>query len=244
MPRARAAFSLIEILITITIIALISGVAMQSFRRSFDSEARQLTSKIQGTMKFFYNAAATSGNTYRLVFDFGDKEGNQRIGVEMTEGAYVAAAPATDASLKKSAHEKEADKKSGAGGGASSMSALGRAARQKKEKGDSTAGGSDEYVPPTLELKSSVNATFSRASGPHGVLQDYLLPAKVKLDRIIFPKPRAPITEGKGYVNFYPGGYMDAVTIVLTNDAHDRFFALTTNALTGSTRISREEPGE
>ncbi len=84
-PLGSGGFTLIEILLALMIVALMFGGVTRLLRSGFDAEGRRFVQRLQGTMKYFYTKAVTTGDTYRLVFDL-DK---QSFSAEVAEGSYV-----------------------------------------------------------------------------------------------------------------------------------------------------------
>ena len=72
--------TLVEITITVAILALVAAVAVPTLNNLGIVELRSTTAKIAGTIKSTYDNAALSGQTHRLAFHL--KEG--RIDVEVS----------------------------------------------------------------------------------------------------------------------------------------------------------------
>lgn len=188
--------------------ALLFGVSINAMRSRFDSEGRRLMQRLQGTIKYYYNTAATSSDTYRLVFNLEE----QVVSVEMAEGGYVRPVTPPDADAKPD--EKEAP-----------------------APAPETAEGEEP-----LALVSPTDITFGPVTGPAGLTKPVKMPRKVTLLEVRVAGNPAPIKEGKAYVHCYPGGYVDQATLIFTNETQDEFFVLTTNPVTGLSRVTREYP--
>ncbi|MBI2343231.1 MAG: prepilin-type N-terminal cleavage/methylation domain-containing protein [Deltaproteobacteria bacterium] len=225
----RAGFTIIEILITLTIMALLFGVSFKVVRSGFESEGRRLMQRLQGTIKYFSNTAAVSGNTYRLVFDLAE----QRITIEMTEGAYISGGKplseeAQEALAKGEAATPARDATATEGNGEAEV--------------PSTDGEEGEEGVPPLTLVSPTTLTFGPAEGPRGLIRPYPLPKKVLLREAFPAGVEKALTEGKVYLHCYPNGRVDPLTLIFANETEERFFVLQTNPVTGLSHISRQHP--
>lgn len=211
--RDARGFSLIEILIAMLIVALVFGGIIGVTRSRFESEGRRVAQRLQGTIKYFYNAAASSGFTYRLIFDLEE----QSVSVEMAEGAYVQPTGEDAEIIKKEEESKGKEEE---------------VVEEELEPGGS----------PPLTLTSPSKLEFGPAEGPSGLIKSFHMPAKVFIHEIRIAGLPEPIIEGKAYVHFYPGGYMDKAILILSTKEKDRFFVIKTNSITGLSKISRTYP--
>jgi prepilin-type N-terminal cleavage/methylation domain-containing protein len=65
----RAGFTLIEIIVVVALIAVISIIALPSVSSYFQVSMESASRKMASTFKEAYNAAAITGNVYRLAYD-------------------------------------------------------------------------------------------------------------------------------------------------------------------------------
>lgn len=203
-------FTIIEILMAVMIGALLFGVSINAMRSRFDSEGRRLMQRLQGTIKYYYNTAATSSDTYRLVFNLEE----QVVSVEMAEGGYVRPVTSPETGAKPEEEETPAS-----------------ADTPEAAEGEEP-----------LTLVSPTDITFGPVTGPAGLVKPVKMPRKVTLLEVRVVGNPAPIKEGKAYVHCYPGGYVDQASLIFTNETQDEFFVLTTNSVTGLSRVTREYP--
>jgi hypothetical protein len=211
--------TIIEILVALMIGALLFGMSIKAVRSRFESEGRRLVQQLQGTIKYFYNAAATGGVTYRLVFDFED----QMISIEMAQGRFVGKTTAPGAETDE---DEDAD-------------------AEDEEEEESFADDDEEEGEESgvsLDLTDPTRIPFSAATGPRGLIKPLKMPKKVILFEARYPHMEEPMTEGTAYLHIYPQGRVEPATIIFTNDDEDRFFVLETNPITGGSRITRKYP--
>ena len=77
-------FTLIEILITMAIVALVMTLGVTGLRRLARSDLRADTTHLAGAMRFLFDRASTTGKTHRLVLDL---EGG-RYWAEVTDDKF------------------------------------------------------------------------------------------------------------------------------------------------------------
>jgi len=65
--------TLIEIIITVAIIALMVGLSVGVFQDWADAKLSETSSQLAGTIKYVYNEAAIKNQYYRLVIDMSDQ---------------------------------------------------------------------------------------------------------------------------------------------------------------------------
>lgn len=64
-----AGMTLIEIMVTLAVVALVLGITISQLSDSFDTRARQATRELSATVRYLYNKSASENLTMRLVFD-------------------------------------------------------------------------------------------------------------------------------------------------------------------------------
>lgn len=67
--KVQKGFSLVEIMVTITVIALLAGIAAPGLSRVFKVSLKSTTRKIVGAVKYTFDQATLNHKTHRLVFD-------------------------------------------------------------------------------------------------------------------------------------------------------------------------------
>ena len=91
----KSGFTLIEILIVLVIIGFMAGVAIPRFGRSTGSKVKSFSRQIVLLNRELYNAARVRNRTYRLVWDFGNKDLKKgpKVYVESGEGKQLLSEP-------------------------------------------------------------------------------------------------------------------------------------------------------
>ncbi len=71
MFKSRRGFTLIEIMVTVAVIALIMGLTAFTLQDLFGEKISTTADQLSGTIKYVYNEAAVKNQYYRLLIDFG-----------------------------------------------------------------------------------------------------------------------------------------------------------------------------
>lgn len=79
--------TLIEIMITLAIVAMVLGLVGSRVGGSFDSKAAQATQDLSAIIRYLYNKAASEGLTMRVVIDMGSEK--QSYWVEATADRFL-----------------------------------------------------------------------------------------------------------------------------------------------------------
>lgn len=101
--RARG-FTLLEIVVSIAVIALMLGVVVSRMDTMMEWDMKKASSKLASTMRYLYNKAATEGLFIRLILDFEENT----YWVEATTDPFVIAAGEEDERKKKRVAEEGA----------------------------------------------------------------------------------------------------------------------------------------
>jgi prepilin-type N-terminal cleavage/methylation domain-containing protein len=86
-------FTLIEVLITLGIIAFVVAVAVPKLTRSLGTQIRSTTRRIVTLNKELHNNSELKDKTYRLVIDFGGEKHKPSIKVESATSSQLIADP-------------------------------------------------------------------------------------------------------------------------------------------------------
>jgi len=70
MLKSRRGFTLIEIMVTVAVIALIMGLTAFTLQDLFGEKISNTADQLSGTIKYVYNEAAVKNQYYRLLIDF------------------------------------------------------------------------------------------------------------------------------------------------------------------------------
>jgi general secretion pathway protein H len=213
-PSARG-FTLIEVMIVMAIIALITVVTVTGLRSLVKSDLRSTATRMAGSVRYLFDRASTTGRVHRLVLDFD----NGKYWAEVSDDQFImAAGKETEESRMKEAEKiaKEEEIK--------------RAAAEK----ESSFGASQipsKYLPkPFMPKRAKFDAFRETAVKP------ITLKSGVILADIYTPRLVKPLTEGKGYVYFFPMGMTEAAVIHLS-DGKEAFYTLVVHPLTGRVSV-------
>jgi len=208
-PRERRArgFTLIELTVTLALIAALMGAALYSAgfiaQADFKNEVRRLASAI----KFTWSRAAVNNAQYRIVFDL-DKNSYR---TEVTDASVV----------ERSATSEEESSEF--------VSEEAREAQQNNEESNSEEeGGRDPF---NMDRKPSFREVEASELKPHK------LPGKIRIVRVIPCDREKEIEQGRAALNLYPNGFMQPAIIVLRRGEKGRYFSLVTEPLTGRVQI-------
>lgn len=218
--------TLIEVTITVAIIALVSAVAVTSVSSISKAELRAQSSKLAGFIRQTYDDAALTGQTHRLVFDFESK---------------VVTSAATDQVL---AFEPGSNVLAEAGKAGAELRALSGIAEELLSAAQEQGVSGELGQPMTTSALSAlfdINSLAERA----GMAEEERftdtdrkleLGEDVHLFDVWIQGMGEPATEGKVYLYFFPHGYTQDAIIHLADEGGDQF-AVRVSALTGKTRI-------
>jgi general secretion pathway protein H len=173
--RGREAFTLIELLIVVALIALLGGVVVSGTGMLGSARVRTAAGVVMSGVRQGITRANATGKPARLTFDFE----NSKIILEATSGRML----------------RSADEDDGPAAGAEDEGAEEREALQ--------------YAKEIVEGPRAPKPSFSPVSeggfnGDDG--QGRELGAGVKFLMVHTEHDREPVTEGKAYIYFWPGG--------------------------------------
>jgi prepilin-type N-terminal cleavage/methylation domain-containing protein len=69
----RRGFTLLELLIVITIVAVVIGIGLPRFQSVFDVQIKSAVRKLIGTIQYTFHEAAIKKGTYRLVYNIDEQ---------------------------------------------------------------------------------------------------------------------------------------------------------------------------
>ena len=226
---AERGLTLIEVTITIAIIALVSAVAVTSVSNISKAELRASSSKLAGFVRQTYDDAALGGQTHRLTFDFESK---------------TVTASATDQVLAFEPDSNVLAEANKAGAEIRALSGLADELLAKAQEQGLSGGSGEESTPLTSSALSAMFDINSLADRAGMAEEDRFTDAGKTLDLgedvqlfdVWIQGMREAATEGKVYLYFFPHGYTQDAIIHLVDEGGD-LFAVKVSALTGRTRI-------
>lgn len=214
--RVRAGMTLVEILIVLSLIALVSGAVVAGSGQMAGSRLRQTATMLTGAVRVAYTRATATSRSVRLVFDFE----HQQFWLEEAARPMLV---------------KERDVTGT--GGADPATEVERAALAEGER--ITAG-------PRVPKPAFQEVEAFGFAGNEGKKGKRSLARGVRFRAVQTPHDDTPRTEGRAYVYFWPGGRTERAAIQLVvgeRDEDARTLTLMVSPLTGKVEI-KEGPVE
>lgn len=211
--RARRGVTLIEILVVIALLAIFGGVLMTVFSTS-SARLRRGATIVAGSVRTAYTHATASAKVVRLVFDIG----TQTISLEETRDRHL---------LK---HDTFG----------------GDAADDAQAEAYGAADASSVRSPPSAFTQLNLREMSGMRSGKKEELADedepVQLPEDIQFWAIDVEHQALPITEGKAYLYFFPGGQTENASIQLRvsnagDDQRSGYMTVLVSPLTGKASI-------
>ena len=219
MAKARrpseGGFTLIEMMIALVIVALMTVVTVTGLRSFAKSDLRSTATRMAGAVRYLFDRASTTGHVHRLVLDFD----NGKYWAEVSNDDFIiAAGKETEASRKieaeKIAKEEEAKREAA-----------------EKESFMGSSGIPSRYQPKPFTPKRAKFDAFRETA-----VKPITLKSGVLLADVYTPRLLKPLTEGKGYIYFFPMGMTEAAVIHLS-DGKEAFYSLIVHPLTGRVSV-------
>ena len=237
--RANArqeAFTLVEVLIVVAIIALLLTAATLTLRNVFKSEMRATARRTAALMRFCFDRATMTGSYVRMAFDFEKGE----IYAEATEekvslrvGKEDEKEPGKEGEAKKQP-AKKAKKPAlplfGLGGGSGGG---------KEGEGEGGGGGLDakalsEEWESDLAPPEKPPPSFQRIQGT--TARRIRLPKRLTISAVATPRYPEPMEKGIAYVYFFPQGTAEPAIIHFV-DNDEEFYSVVLRPLTGDAKV-------
>ncbi len=213
--RSKRGFTLFELIVAITIVALLMGIVVSRIDDILDLEMKKAARRLSSTIRYLYNKSATEGIYIRLVIDM---EG-QSYWVESTSEQFFLEGTEKEKTEKRKEEvkEKKEDKEN------------------KEEK--TTEEKTSETAPkiPKLEMKAPV---FTPSESY--LLRPTKLPNNVFFKDVMTEHHPAPIEGKEASIYFFPNGYVEHAIINLRDENDEVFYSLETNPITGAVKIENE----
>lgn len=204
--------SLIEIMMSLAIVALMVGGATLGFRSLVKSELRGTAARLAGAIRYSYDRAISTGAYYRLRFDLTE----QSYKLERAEGRVVLS------------REKE---RAGRNGEGLNQDKVAEEEEKEQERRSGTSGLPKELLPPPSPKRAKFEQ-FKDSTVPEVKLK------KVKILDIYTPRQPEPYSKGEAYLHFFPDGHAERAVIHLGADAaDDDQYTLVVHGLTGRVEI-------
>ena len=214
---SQSGFTLIEVLVAIAIIALVTVLSVAGLRSFAKSDLRNTAGHLAGAIRFLFDRASTTGKVHRLVLDFD----NGKYWAEVTDDPFIFAGGGkeTEESRRKEAEiiAKEVELK-----------------RQTAEKEAffGSSGIPSKYLPKPFIPQRAKFGNFREMA-----LKTVTLKSDVRLDDIYSPRLSEPLSEGRGYLYFFPLGMTEAAIIHVSDAKRETFYSLLVHPLNGRVQI-------
>lgn len=208
--RSQHGFTLFEVIVAITIIALIMGVVISRMDDYLDLEMKKTSRKLASTMRYLYNKSATERLYVRLVLDMSE----QTYWVEATTEPFI---------MKKTQDLEKKEEKE---------------AREEEAEGEVATTSEEEEKKikiPKLKLK-----TPSFTQEESFLLKPTKMPDNVLFKNVMTEHHPTPIEGGQAAIYFFPNGYVEHAIINITDEDEEVYYSLETNPITGSVSIENE----
>ena len=210
----RRGLTLIEIIVTVTIVAGLMGATVYSIQMVTNSTLRNEAMRLTSAFKYTWSRAALNNAQYRMVLDFQ----NSTYHTEVTDAPLIA---------------EEASPEEGEGAGSEFLS---EEARELSEQQDD-----ESFFESEEEKKTPFNVrrktTYEQVE--NSVVKKRSLPEGLEFHRVI-TSGRPPVESGRAAIHFFPDGFQEPAIVVLKN-ADGAFYSLKTEPLTGRVHIYSKE---
>jgi general secretion pathway protein H len=208
-------FTLIEVMIAMALVALMVVAGVVGVRSLAKSDLRSTATRMAGAIRYLFDRASTTGRVHRLVLDFE----TGKYWAEVTDDAFILGAGKETEDTRKREAEKIAKEE--------------EAQRIADEK-DAFYGNQipSRYLPkPFVPKRAKFDAFREMAVKP------ITLRSSVMFADIYTPRLALPLTEGKGYLYFFPMGMTEAAVIHLSDKKAETFYTLIVHPLTGRVSV-------
>ena len=221
-------FTLIEVLLVVTIGAVLAGLAIRGLRSLRKADLREASAQMSGAMRYLFDRASTTGKSHRIVIDM--ETGT--YWAEVSDDRFYIPREETVEQLQ-AREEKEATEDEEA------AQKRERAAREA-ESGKS-AGANSSFDLSKLEVADFRPKRARFASFKDLALKPVKL-KKAKVRSVYTPRVTEPLTSGRAYVYFFPLGQTEPAIITLTDpESDDTIYSLVVHPITGRVRIYNQD---
>jgi len=210
----QAGITLIEILVVMSLIALVVASASMGFRALLKSDLRTSASKMAATMRYLFDRASTTGKVHRMVLDMDQG----RYWAEVSEDRFLMDGGRETAETRQRLLEK-----------------LNKEAEDAKKRAEARLGLDEmqaRYRPEEFRPKRAQFNTFREM-----VVKPVVLKGNTVITDVFTPRLAEPLTSGRGYIYFFPLGMSEAAIVHLADKKRETQYSLVIHPLTGRVRI-------
>jgi general secretion pathway protein H len=221
--HAARGMTLIEITVSIAVIAVLFGAVVLSVGALTGAKAKETSVELAGTVRSLYDTAALTGNTCRLVFELPQEkaeDGHVKYRAECAKGG-VTTAKNRDNELR----EAESNAK---------REASGDDKRFKKLASDDATSLSELMG----REKQRVDDQAKYSSYTSEEVPERTLPGSVRVS--VWTKHQSkPVTSGPAYLYFFPQGYTERAQVAIRQGKN--VYTLVVSPLTGKVAVVPDE---
>jgi prepilin-type N-terminal cleavage/methylation domain-containing protein len=243
-PRGAASggFTLIELVAVVAIIGLMLSAATIAFRNVTRAKLRSAASRTAATMRFAFDRATMTGDTYRLALDLdrGEFWLESSVGrVTIREGREQ----------HHTTDEKEAGPQADPAGGSRPMPLMpfgGIGGGAEGEAGE----GAGLFGVDADALKQQYEQDLAPVARPKSLFEPvkkkrYKTEGRIRIDAVVTARMVEPVTEGIAHVYFFPQGHAEPAVIHLVDclDAdcsgreEEEYYSVVLHPLTGRAKV-------
>jgi general secretion pathway protein H len=202
-------------MIALVIVALIAVVTVRGLHSFAKTDLRATATRMAGSIRYLFDRASTTGRVHRLVLDFD----NGKYWAEVSDDQFImGAGKETEESRK-----KEAEK-------------IAKEEEVKREAAEKEAFFGASQIPSRYMPKPFIPKQAKFEGFRETAVKPVTLKSGVVMADIFTPRLVKPLTEGKGYVYFFPMGMTEAAVIHLS-DGKEAFYSLIVHPLTGRVSV-------
>jgi general secretion pathway protein H len=223
-PRSPAGgFTLIEILVTLAIVALMTGGAIKGLRSLRRTDLREATTHMSGAVRYLFDRASTTGKVHRLVIDI---ETGKYWAEVSDDRFYVPHEAESEQGLRDREYkEAEADEEE---------------RRKRDERERSRTPSSSSFDMSKLEVADFRPKRARFAAFKETALKPVQL-KKAKLRSVYTPRVVDALTSGRAYLYFFPLGQTEPAIITLSDMSGEHVYSLVVHPITGRVKIYNEQ---
>jgi len=198
---ARAGFTLIEMTVTLAVVAMLMSAAVLGVGAITGAEARSAAGQLAGTVQALFDQAALTGRTCRLVFELPTRrETDARISyrAECAESGVTTSRDRDQALKAESDRRRDADR-----------------ARPQDERILNPPDGPRSLEQLLTEEEERVSRAGAFSSYTDAVIEPRTLPSSVKV-AVWVRGQKEYVEEGPAMLFFFPQGYTEKAQILFT----------------------------
>jgi general secretion pathway protein H len=220
-------FTLIEVMLALTVVALIATLGIKGLRTITKSDLRGATAHLSGAIRYLFDRASVTGKYHRLVIDLNDG----RYWAEVSDDRFYAPNEAESAADRQKRENDEA--------------AADEDERKRLEKQQNAYGGGSASAGSSFDLSKLEVGEFRPRRARFAAFKETALKPvslkKLKIRSVYTPRMTEPVTSGRAYLYFYPLGQTEPAIITLTDATGESVYSLVVHPITGRVRIYSSE---